>query len=176
VRLQPFIEAETGPYKDKYRFFRGIHLMIYLILTAVFAYTSGTMPYLNHYITAFVSFTFLIFIRRGYRQKSNSYLEIFFIFNLGVTSLFNIMNNPLMTYIITVMSITLSLAVFIGIVIYHIVTLIRHKFGMKCDWFKHRHTMPESLLEPIINDEDNIEGSPAHIVNKRESLIYDISI
>jgi hypothetical protein len=168
VRLQPFIDAETGPYKDKYRYFRGIYLMIYLVLTAVFVYTTGTMPYLNNYITAFVSFTILPFVKGKYKSKINTSLDFFFIFNLGVTSLLSTIDYPLMTYIITVISISLSLVVFVSIVLYHIFIIIKPRCLAKINHSLHHHS---SLKDSLI-----MEESHSHVVNRRESLIYDIDI
>jgi hypothetical protein len=153
--------------------------MIYLTLTAVFSYTTGTIPYLNNYITAFVSFTLLPFIKGKHKSKINTCLEFFFIFNLGVTSLFSIMDYPLMTYVITVMSICLSLIVFVGILLYHIVIVMDGKCGNKLKHFKQFNAAAsQSLLVPIVRgeSESNIEESSAHIINRRESLIYDIDL
>ena len=55
VKLKPFIDAYTGPYKDKYRFWTGLLLIIRLIVTTVFSYTTGTIPQVNNYIISFIA-------------------------------------------------------------------------------------------------------------------------
>ena len=55
VKLKPFIDAYTGPYKDKYRYWTGLLLIIRLIVTTVFSYTTGTIPQVNNYIISFIA-------------------------------------------------------------------------------------------------------------------------
>ena len=85
VKLKSLIDAYTGPYKDKYQFWNGVLLIMHLILIPVFSYTTGTNTQLNNYIIAIVSFTLLAFVRGKYRNKWNTALEFFYLFNLGFT-------------------------------------------------------------------------------------------
>ena len=47
ARLKPLLDAYGGPYKDKYRFWTGVTLMVRLILTVTFSFTSGKLAVIN---------------------------------------------------------------------------------------------------------------------------------
>ena len=49
-KLQPFLDAYTGPYSDRHRYWTGLLLVIRLVLTFTFSYTSGSMEYINNYV------------------------------------------------------------------------------------------------------------------------------
>ena len=49
-KLQPFLDAYTGPYNDRHRYWTGLLLVIRLVLTFTFSYTSGSMEYINNYV------------------------------------------------------------------------------------------------------------------------------
>ena len=173
VKLKPLIDAYTGPYKNKYRFWTGVLLIMRLILIPVFSYTTGTLPQLNNYIIAIVSFTLLAFVRGKYRNKWNTALEFFFLFNLGFTSIlpksvfkFN--------HFLNIASVTLSLLVFLGIVAFHVLISIKRKYGLKFELcVKSRETNEDAklLLQESSNEEELY--SPANVVIRRESLIFD---
>ena len=173
VKLKPLIDAYTGPYKNKYRFWTGVLLIMRLILIPVFSYTTGTLPPLNNYIIAIVSFTLLAFVRGKYRNKWNTALEFFFLFNLGFTSIlpksvfkFN--------HFLNIASVSLSLLVFLGIVAFHVLISIKRKYGLKFELcVKSRETNEDAklLLQESSNEEELY--SPAHVVIRRESLIFD---
>ena len=168
VRLKPFIDSYTGPYKDKYRFWTGLLLIVRLIVTAVFAYTTGSFPQVNNYITMFVCVILLSFLRGKYRDKKNTILEFFFVFNLFITSLLNAVSDHIgfnIKVYINGVSIGLSLAVFIGTVINRVFILVRKKYKSK------NNLQPVILQEPSFNDDDLY--SPAHVVSRREPLIFD---
>ena len=46
-KFKPLLDAYGGPYKDKYRFWTGVTLMVRLTVTVTFPFTSGTI---NAYI------------------------------------------------------------------------------------------------------------------------------
>ena len=180
VRLKPFIDSYTGPYKDKYRFWTGLLLIVRLIVTAVFAYTTGSLPQVNNYIIVFVCLILLSFVSSKYRNKINAILEYFFLFNLSVTSLLNAVSSDIFGFSIKVyingVSIGLSLVVFIGIVISHVYILIRRKY--KCINKRTRvqqlNINQESLLQKSSAEEETY--SPARVINRRESLIFDFEL
>ena len=61
LKLLPFIDAYTGPYKERYRFWTGLLLIVRLLLTVVFIYTSGSLHSLNDYIIVLVE-VFILYI------------------------------------------------------------------------------------------------------------------
>ena len=177
VRLKPFLDSYTGPYKDKYRFWTGLLLIVRLIVTAVFAYTTGSFSQVNNYITMFICFMLLAFVRGKYRNKNNAILEFFFLFNLSVTSLLNAVSDHVGFNIkayINGVSIGLSLVVFIGIVISHVYVLVRKKYT--CIKKSNRHEQLNSDEEPLLQESSVEMYSPARVINRREYLIFDLQL
>ena len=50
AKFKPLLDAYGGPYKDKYRFWTGVTLMVRLTLTVTFSFTSGGLAVVNAYI------------------------------------------------------------------------------------------------------------------------------
>ena len=174
VRLKPFIDSYTGPYKDKYRFWTGLLLIVRLIVTAVFAYTTGSLPQVNNYITMFVCVILLYNVRGKYRDKRNTLLESFYLSNLCFTCLLNAVSEHVgfnIKVYINGVSIGLSLVVFIGIVISHAYVLVSMKYTCR-KWNSDRHEEDNTEQKPKICNEEEMH-SPARVINEREPLIFD---
>ena len=62
IKLLPFIDAYTGPYKERYRFWPGLGLLLIvcLLLTAIFINTSGPVHVINDYLIIVVEVIVLI--------------------------------------------------------------------------------------------------------------------
>ena len=125
VKLKPFLDAYTGPYKDKYRYWTGLLLIVRVLLTTVFSYTTGTVPQYNNYIIAFISSALLSLSRGVYRNNVLNLLEYFYFFNLVWLSLVNCLSNHMgysyhTTITLTAVSVGISLFAFVGIVLAHI--------------------------------------------------------
>ena len=173
IKLKPFLDAYTGPYKDKCRYWTGLLLTVRLLLTGIFSGTTGTMPQINNYIIAFMSGA-LLFISRGvYRRKSINLLEYFYLFNLGALSLLNSLSDHIgfgykATIMLTVISVSLSLLAFI-------ITVLAHVFRKKCSCSrknKERECIPLHKDDSTNGDEEMY--SPANfIISRREPLIFD---
>ena len=181
VKLKPFIDAYTGPYKDKYRFWTGLFMIVRLILTPVFAYTTATVPQVNNYIIALVSFLAMYLSRSVYRSKVVNLLETFYLFNLGLLSLLSIFSNHMSlsteaTLFITTGSVSLCFIVFIGTVLGHVYTNMLRRKCQTCFTKKGSLTIEEQALNSEVNNDQEELHSPAPIVMKRDSVIYDFSI
>ena len=170
VRLKPFLDAYTGPYKNKYRYWTGLLLIIRLLLTTVFSYTTGTMPIINNYIISFITSVLLILSKGVYRKRYLNVLEIFHLLNLGSLCLFNGLSDHIgfgcyTTVILTGVSVGMSLLAFIA-------TLIIHIFKKRCSNYcvKKRAERHELFLQ----NEKEEEYSPADfVINRREPLIFE---
>ena len=182
VKLKPFIDAYTGPYKVKCRFWTGLFLIVRLILTPVFAYTTATVPQVNNYIIALVSFLAMYLSRSVYRSKVVNLLETFYLFNLGLLSLLSIFSNHMSlsteaTLFITTGSVSLCFIIFIGTVLGHVYTNMLRRKCQTCFAKKGSLTIEEQELNSEVNNDQEEElHSPAHIVMKRDAVIYDFSI
>ena len=85
VRLKPLIDAYTGPFKDKYRFWTGLCLIVRLMLTVVFSFTTTLQSKLNNYIILLTVVAMIVFIAvsgRVYKDKRLTVLEIFSYVNI----------------------------------------------------------------------------------------------
>ena len=176
VKLKPLIDAYTGPYKDKYRFWTGLLLIVRLILTPVFSYTTNTMPQINNYIIAFISAVALYLSRSVYRHNVLNALEAFYFLSLGILTLLNIYCNHVglntdVKLIVTIVSVSMCLATFTGSVLVHLYITKCHK---KMSSKKNNEVEQLQLLQE--NNEENDTYSPSHTVMRRESMIFDFSI
>ena len=176
VKLKPLIDAYTGPYKDKYRFWTGLLLIVRLILTPVFSYTTNTMPQINNYIIAFISAVALYSSRSVYRHNVLNALEAFYFLSLGILTLLNIYCNHVglntdVKLIMTIVSVSMCLATFTGSVLIHLYITKCHK---KISPKKNNELEQFQLLQE--NNEENAAYSPSHTVMRRESMIFDFSI
>ena len=179
ILLKPFIDAYNGPYKDKYRFWTGLLLMIRLFVTGLFAVTTGIVPQVNNYVITIIVIILLPASRGIYKVKTNVVLETFFLLNLGFISLLNtITNHTTFTYWVDLVSIGLSLIVFTGIVLVHIYMCIKRKCISKMNVFKRRNqtNVNESLLQERSSEGQAEQYSPAHTLLRRESLIFEFEI
>ena len=181
VKLKPFIDAYNGPYKDKYRFWTGFLLILRLVLTPVFSYTANAMPQVNNYIITFISAVSLYLSRGIYRYNILNVVEAFYLLNLGLLTQFLILSGNMgldkeALLLATTVSISLSFTAFIGSVLVHIYI----KFLMKkCLIFFSKifsKKMDEEEQIPIQRNEEHQSYSPAHVIMRRESMIFDFSI
>uniref|UniRef100_A0A1X7VN55 Right handed beta helix domain-containing protein n=1 Tax=Amphimedon queenslandica TaxID=400682 RepID=A0A1X7VN55_AMPQE len=183
VKLKPFIDAYTGPYKNEYRFWTGLFLIVRLAITPIFSYTTSAIPQANNYIISFFTF-FGAYLSKGvYRNRAVNGLETFYCINLGLLSMFSIFSAHMgysaeVTGGITTVSVSLSFIAFIGTVMAHAyVKSIQKSCQLcvsSCKIFLFRQKVIESnagnLNEALIS---NASYSPSHVVMKRDSIIFD---
>ena len=180
VKLKPLIDAYCGPYKDKYRFWTGFLLVIRLIVATTFAYTTGIIPQVNNYIIILIVLITAYRSRGIYRDQRINQLESFHFVNLGLITLLNVLSDHLelsITYYVNTVSVSLSLVVFLITISIHLYILIAKKCGI-CDKTKLQvPTIDEENkpLQSVCKDNDSIY-SPAHIIQRRESLIFDFDL
>ena len=180
-RFKPFLDAYTGPYKDKYRYWTGLLLIVRLLLTAVFSYTTGTVPQANNYITAFTASILAYLLAKDvYRSRILNILGSFYIFNLGMTALLLALLNQsgISTGVSTVLiaiSISLSMIVFVCTVLAHLYIAMKR---FSCSKWKPKLTAPFRLHYGQMNElteEESLENDDAFnppVINQRERLIF----
>ena len=125
TRMQPLFDAYTGPYRDKYCFWTGLHLLFLNLLFLIFAVNMLGDPALNLLAIGSASLLLLVIavgLQGIYKKWPLDVLEASFIFNLGVTSYATLYANlsqtnmlPAVAYVSTSMTFT----IFVGIVVYH---------------------------------------------------------
>ena len=85
ANLKPLLDAYGGPYRDTYRFWTGVTLLLRLIITVSFSFTSGDLISLNCHIISLVVLGILSVwsLTRGvYRKARMNILEVLYLVNL----------------------------------------------------------------------------------------------
>ena len=85
-KLKPFLDAYHGPYKDKFRYWTGLMLVVRLVLFATFAGNALGDPRINLFATIMMTFLIMIYcwnIGNVYKNRILNILESFLILNLG---------------------------------------------------------------------------------------------
>ena len=89
AKFKPLLDAYGGPYKDKYRSWTGVTLMVRLIFTVAFSFTSGGLAVVNtaNIIIVIVGiFTFWFFTNGVYKSVYLSGLEVIYLLNIFLLS------------------------------------------------------------------------------------------
>ena len=87
AKFKPLLDAYGGPYKDKYRFWTGVTLMVRLALTVTFAFSLGDI---NAYIITTVVVGILTswsFTQGVYKKIYLTGLEAFYLVNIFLLSI-----------------------------------------------------------------------------------------
>ena len=166
TKFKPLLDAYGGPYKDNYRFWTSVNLLVRLVVTVVFSFTSGRLVVINSYIitSAIVGiFTFWSFTKGVYKSIYLTALEIFYLLNLFVLStatLATISTGAEHSQIVTIVSVCMSLSVYLVTIAVH----LWWKFDLKNIKRRLRlnYNQPEyAALPQVAADEDNeVDRSP----------------
>ena len=133
AKFKPLLDAYGGPYKDKYRFWTGVTLMVRLTLTVTFSFTSGGLAVVNAYIIITVIlgfFTFWSFTNGVYKSVYLSGLEAFYIFNLFLLTTVSLATVSLNSTNYQVASIV-SVCLFFGVCLATMAIHIKQNFNLK---------------------------------------------
>uniref|UniRef100_A0A1X7TPZ6 Right handed beta helix domain-containing protein n=1 Tax=Amphimedon queenslandica TaxID=400682 RepID=A0A1X7TPZ6_AMPQE len=171
-RFKPFLDAYTGPYKDKYRYWTGLLLIIRLLLTTVFSYTTGTIPIINTYITVLIAGLLIhLLSKEVYRNKILNILELLYMVNLCITALSIALINQFgwnigttSITVITALSVSLSMTTFLITTVVHLYIEMKKR----CHSIQCHETREEPLL---VNASDS---SCIRNDNNLPSLVYKI--
>ena len=181
VRLKPLIDAYTGPFKDKYRFWTGLCLIARLMFTVVFSFTTTLQSKLNNYIILLIVNAMIAFIAVSGRVYKDKRLTL-----LGILSYLNIICLCVMTVLFTddsyshVVSINVivSVSVSIEILLFFIIVTVHCYLAFK-KVFPNcklccKTRVPSEEEAPLIAGDT--EGSPARVITRREELIFDFFV
>ena len=175
-RFKPFIDAYCGPYKDKYRYWTGLLLLIRLLLTSIFWFTSS----IDGANSIVLIIAVLLLLSLGvttngmYTKRYLNALEIGFIVNIGLISLGSLATSNSKTVSI-LSNISIAVAALVLAVMMGVVIIKKLLLWMKCKkHLKASDAVP--LLDGASSDDGSPPGSPAKLIRRRESLIFDIDI
>ena len=174
AKFKPLLDAYGGPYKDKYRFWTGVTLMVRLTLTVAFSFTSGRLAVVNAYIiiSCVVGIlTFWSFTKGVYTKTYLNLLEVFYLLNIFLLSTVGLATASLKSadyQIATIVSVCLSFVVCL-------VTMAMH-FWWNFDLKKIKRRLgfrdrPEYIKVPQVeaNEDDEEERSP---LGSPPSIVY----
>ena len=143
-RIKPLIDAYQSPYKDKFRYWTGLMLVVRNILLFVFALNTLGDASINLTTIVTVIFCLLTFTWFTgdfvYKKILLNFLEMSFLLNLGILSTWTLYARYLMQsadnqanaqVAVTNTSVGISLFIFIGILVFHIVQSFR-KWRIPC--------------------------------------------
>ena len=170
AKFKPLLDAYGGPYKDKYRFWTGVTLMVRLTVTVTFSFTTGGLAVINAcvIITIVVGIlTFWSFTKGVYKNVYLNTLETFYLLNLFLLCTVSLATASLGSrdnQIATIVSVCLSIVACLVTMAMHFwwnfdLKKIKRRLG-----FKDR---PEYIGVPQVaaNEEDRPPpGSPPSIV------------
>ena len=152
--LKPLLDAYGGPYKDRYRFWTGVTLLLRLIVTIIFSFTYGELVKINLALISTVILGILVpwlFMSAVYRNVCVSILDVLFLTNLFLLStvslaaslfyLQNLVKNA------TIVSVAISILCLIAIVCVH----FRQKLQRKRIQCLTRRSRPQLELSQIAN-------------------------
>ena len=182
-KLKPIIDAYTGPFKDRFRFWTGLLLIVRAIISSIFSYTTGSAIGLNNFIIV-VSCIFLLWLSSGgiYRQKLVGHIEFLYLTNILLLSLITMLCNRMgwdKVVYVTGASVSFSLMIFLLTVIAHVYIAIRKREKYYCvrERAENRREDETELLIGATDDESDTDCySPSVVVQKRESLIFDFEL
>ena len=88
IKLKPFFDAYTGPYKDCYHFWTGFLLVVRIVIFVAIATNTNKGPILNLTIVCVTAAVLFLLNQPGvYKATSLSYIESFTYLNLIVLSM-----------------------------------------------------------------------------------------
>ena len=172
AKFKPLLDAYGGPYKDKYRFWTGVTLMVRLIITVAFSFTSGGFAVVNACITTTVVvgiLTVWFFANGVYKEIYLSALEAFYLLNIFLLSTVSLATASLGSrnyQIATIVSVCLSFVVCLVTMAMHLWWNFDHKKIKRRLGFKDRPDQIEMLpVSPDGGEEDRPPSrSPPSIV------------
>ena len=176
VRLKPLIDAYTGPFKDKYRFWTGLCLIVRLMLTVVFSFTTTLQSKLNNYIIVLIAIAMVLLLLSGrvYKDKCLTVLEIFSYLNIICLCLMTVLFTDSYSHVVSI-NVIVSISVSIEILSFAVIVTVHCYLAFKkvfpnCKLCCKTRVPSEDELPLIAGD---TEGSPTHVITRREELIFD---
>ena len=89
LKLKPFIDAHTGPYKDKHRYWTGLLLLVRAGIFLLCALNTDGSPLVNCALVTFITLClicYLLLIHGVYRSRLLNIIEVGFLLNLCILS------------------------------------------------------------------------------------------
>ena len=179
-RLKPFFDAYTGSYKDKYRFWTGLLLIVRTVLFFIFALNSEGEPVFNLLSMILASICLLALAPNVYKKWLLTLLERFFVANLGMISGATLYSSYSHGHqnIVAHTFVGSVLLTFVGIFLYHTYESISNARVWKnlIEWLFHKKT-PTSTnaheMATLSSDGSNQIENCSNSHRQQQVLIFD---
>ena len=149
-KIKPLLDAYQGPYRDKFRYWTGLLLVVRIVLFAIFGGNALGDPRINLFAISVVILTLVVFwviAGKVYKKLWIKLLESFFLLNLGAFAAATLFLKSLeglsvvqKQAVLTSIMVGSAALVFIGILAYHCFqevtkkSVLKHIFS-KCSAF-----------------------------------------
>ena len=177
--LMPLLDAYQGPFKDRFRFWAGLMLVIRNILFVTFAVNTLGDPQINLLVILTVMFCLLALtwqLGSVYKNWAMNALETSFILNLAIISTWSLFQrgDPMSVNqsqaIVTCIMIGIAFVTFLFIAAYHVVIQMK-----KLDLFTYP-CRRQGLAQPTVEEGSNISiGSPCEARHPPTVTYIDLS-
>ena len=185
-RFKPLFDAYGGPYKDRYRCWTGILVLVRVLLALVIAldpYFTVSLDILTITVTLLLMIYF--FVGGVYINKWNNYLDMFLFINIALLSHFvssRTSENAAKSDVFIIALVSVAAATFVVILVYHIWKQIR-KF-LRCLKLTNKlvHSTESDSRAKVVEEGGDVGDIPLvaptsteipspHELKKRETLI-----
>ena len=162
-KIQPFLDAYSGSYSDRHRYWTGLLLLIRLVLTFTFSYTSGSMNYINNYVIISCELILILSLLSSdvYQSQINYIYERISHINLCMLCCINssLSQNAIYSHytsLVTTLSVIITLAMFILIVMQQVYKQSpwRHRFWRHCPMKQTYKATSQDEIEPLLRYEN----------------------
>ena len=171
-KIKPFMDAYHAPYKKNKRYWIGIFLLARCGLFLTFAFNDTSSGDINLLVVCTVIAALSIIKGRVYENRYNDFLESSFILNLCILSAATLYvsekgnNDSIKPYILSSVSVGITIIYFIGIVIFHAYQQLK---GVSSLSHRFRKISDETIL-----DEQTFDIIPTSTsISLRELLLDD---
>ena len=165
-RLKPLLDAYTGPYKDKHRFWTGLLLLVRFILLLAYACNAQGGASLNVLLTG-VAASSLLAVEWAfmgiYKKWPLDLLEGSFLLNIAILSAATLYTKTVNgdQIIVAFISIIIACAMLVGILIFHVKNRFRN---LRCTRTHSHEVQLQYITNSTItiaeeNDSDQIDSS-----------------
>ena len=178
IKFKPFVDAYHGPYKDNCRFWTGLLLLVRMSFTLVSLRldTYATLVFITTSTSVLLSL--MVFFGGVYQKNYLNILECLSLLNLALLSA---IYNPWYGSVkdlraLTIISVSVAFAMFIGVVVYHTFILCKKLKCFKKFAKTRKNSEPES--ERLLDDDEDyvykhlVQPTSSDVWMKREPLIY----
>ena len=186
LRLTPILDAYQGPYKDRFRCWTGIMLLVRSFLLLAFVLNILGSPRLNLAIimsTIAVSLGFTWNVGAIYKKLINNILETFYIVNLGLLATwtaFNQQDSPKHIQnqaVIANFFVGTAFATFMMTILYHTVLQIRRFMHSRAHyWCQRNQREPCTQQQQIQLQQVDEYGSPLPVHSARPPTVSYVAL